>query len=203
MNLRTQRQVFEMCQDVGFQIGQAKIASAIACCEAPGPSNGGEPTVDFDLIGDQELANTTWGYSYGGFQIRSLRAAKGTGAVRDEDILLKPRTNCRSALAIRRASGWEAWSTYKNGMHKAYLQEPFYPGDEQVFTPEPGTYIVVAGDTLSGIADKIGGFTWQDLARVNGISAPYPVYIGQTLTLPDAEALRAERESPTLLWFDE
>jgi len=168
-----------MCRKAGFTKKQAKIAAAIALCESAPSVATDEPMADFDAVGDQDLANTTWGYSYGGFQIRSLREQKGTGGVRDEDELLRPAFNCRSALAIRQDSGWKAWSTYTSGCYKAYLQD-LYP-------PEPGTYIVVAGDTLSGIADKVGGFTWQDLARVNSLHSPYTLHIGQVLTLPTRE----------------
>ncbi len=127
-------------------------------------------------MGDKDLANDIWGYSYGGFQIRSLRAEKGTGGWRDEDRLLVPRFNARAARAIKRSSGWGAWSTYSSGMYKAYLQD-LYP-------PPPNTYVVLGGDTLSGIASSFGTFTWEDLARANSIHSPYSIFIGQKLTLP-------------------
>lgn len=176
-NLLTQEEVRLLAVDVGFLPRGAKIASAIAMCESPGASENGQATSDFGAIGDQDLANDIWGYSYGGFQIRSLRVQKGTGLPRDENRLLEPRFNCRSARIIRRNSGWEAWSTYTSGMYKAYLQD--------MFPPEPGTYVVVSGDTLSGIAAKHGNtFTWQDLAATNGIVSPHTITIGQVLYLP-------------------
>jgi len=174
--LLTQEQVRRRCRDAGFGKMAARVASAIAMCEAPGPMVNGVPTSDFSLVGDQHLANNTWGYSYGGFQVRSLRAHKGTGEYRDEDRLLDVTFNVASAQTIRREQGWEAWSVYRTGMFKAYLQD-LYP-------PPPNTYVVMAGDTLSSIAAKLGGFTWEDLARANGLHTPYTVYIGQHLILP-------------------
>jgi LysM repeat protein len=52
--------------------------------------------------------------------------------------------------------------------------------------PEPakpaGTYTVVGGDTLSGIASRFGT-TYQELARINGIADPNKIFPGQVLRL--------------------
>ncbi|WP_337827077.1 LysM peptidoglycan-binding domain-containing protein [Pseudonocardia sp. TMWB2A] len=45
-----------------------------------------------------------------------------------------------------------------------------------------GSYTVRSGDTLSGIAAR-HGTTWQNLARINGISNPDRIYPGQNLKL--------------------
>lgn len=172
MNLKTQQEVYKLCRRAGFNHANAKIASAIAMCESGGFTKDGKPAANFDAVGDVELANDKWGYSYGGFQIRSLRAHKGTGKIRDEDLLLRPLFNAKSARAIKLGQGWSAWSVYNSGAYKAYLQD-LYP-------PEPGTYVVVSGDTLSGIAKKVG-VPWDYLARWNNLHSPYTVYIGQVL----------------------
>lgn len=44
------------------------------------------------------------------------------------------------------------------------------------------TYIVKAGDTLSGIASKYGT-TYQKLAKKNGIANPNKIYVGQVLKI--------------------
>ena len=178
-NLLTQKQVEDLAFEIGFTRDNARIASAIAMCEAPYLSNG-EAFSDFSAIGDQALANATWGYSYGGFQIRSLRADKGSGKIRDELALPDPSFNAYAARRIKLAAGsFSPWSTYVGGQYKAYLQD--------IFPPPPGSYVVVAGDSLSKIAQKLGNrFTWQDLARTNGLHNPYTVYIGQVLLLPFA-----------------
>ncbi len=172
----TQDEIILLCRKLGFRPRPAKIASAIALCEAPLYS-AETPTANFGLIGDQDLADNVWGYSYGGFQIRSLRAQKGTGGLRDEERLLNPAFNTLSALFIKRAFGWNSWSTYKSGMYKAYLQD--------LFPPECGTYIVLAGDTLSSIATK-HNTTVSILSLLNGVAAPYyTIYIGQVIHLPN------------------
>jgi nucleoid-associated protein YgaU len=189
-NLFTQAQVEALALTVGFTARNARIAAAIAMCEAPAFADG-KPHADFDAVGDQKLADDVWGYSYGAMQIRSLRAHKGTGKTRDEDRLLDPEFNLRSAREIRIAAGpsWRPWSTFANGAYKAYLLDE----EGQVAFPVPSNaYRVVAGDTLSGIARKIQAdsgytgpaFTWQQLAGANGLHDPYIIRIGDVLLVP-------------------
>ena len=57
-------------------------------------------------------------------------------------------------------------------------------------TPAPvegTTYTVQKGDTLRGIANKYGT-TYQELARINGISDPNKIYPGQVLTIQGSSA---------------
>jgi hypothetical protein len=170
----TQDEVEDLLRSIGMGPMNARIGSAIAMCEAPVYGHG-VARADFSLIGDIALADEVWGYSYGGFQIRSKRDQKGTGGWRDEDELLRPKFNARAAKAIKKAQGWNAWSTFSSGQFKAYLQD-LYP-------PPPNTYVVLAGDSLSTIAQYLG-CEWEDLARINGIHSPYTLSIGQYLTLP-------------------
>lgn len=54
--------------------------------------------------------------------------------------------------------------------------------------PEPDNYqiyVVQSGDTLSEIAARFGT-TYQTLARMNGISNPNMIYVGQQLRVPDS-----------------
>ena len=177
MNLLTQQQVRDLCLKAGFNQTNAKIASAIAMCESPYFKDG-KPYANFDAVGDQALANDVWGYSYGGFQVRSLRAQKGTGNYRDEDRLLDPAFNVAAARKIKAAAGsFRPWSTFTGGQYKAYLQD-MYP-------PAKGTYVVTSGDTLSKIAATFNyQWTWQQLAQTNNIGSPYTITIGQVLILP-------------------
>lgn len=172
-NILTQEEIYDLARSVGFNHRNARIASAIALCESPASKND-KPASNFNAIGDLDLVDDTWGPSYGGFQIRSLKAQAGTGSFRDPERLddLVPRFNVRAARSIKLNSGWRAWSTYKNGAYRAYLQD-LYP-------PPPGTYVVVGGDTLSKIGEKLG-IPWPNLAYWNAITAPYTIYIGQIL----------------------
>jgi LysM repeat protein len=49
---------------------------------------------------------------------------------------------------------------------------------------EETIYVVASGDTLSTIADKYPGVTWQDIANANNLQDPYPLSIGQELVIP-------------------
>lgn len=172
--IKTQDEVYDLAREVGFNHDNARIASAVALCEAPATINN-HPASNFGAVGDKDLANDTWGYSYGGFQIRSLRADTGTGKIRDAEKLdANPRFNTKAARAIRLDSGWRAWSTYTNGAYKAYLQD--------LFPPPKNAYVVVGGDTLSKIGVKTG-IDWEDIARWNNIHSPYTIYIGQIVFL--------------------
>ena len=168
----TQPELRQLLRSVGMTKARARIGAAIALCESPAYTD--PPSSDSDAVGDQALANDTWGYSYGLWQVRSLRVHKGTGEYRDEDRLLDPEFNAVSARIIYNYAGWKAWSTYTSGAYKAYLEPP----------PE-GYYYVIAGDSPSEIAAKFNyAFTWEELMRVNGIHAPYTIYAGQLLLLP-------------------
>lgn len=172
MTLFNRAEIESKCLHAGFSIDNAKIASAIAMCESPSGTD--SLRADSDSIGDIELQTDYWGPSVGLFQVRSIKAQKGTGGLRDYDRLLNPEENCRAALTIWSSSGFGAWSTYTSGMYKAYLQD--------IYPPEPGTYIVLAGDTISKIALKYK-IAWQDLAITNNLKAPYRIFIGQVIHL--------------------
>ena len=73
-----------------------------------------------------------------------------------------------------------------NGIGSPYT---IYPGQVLKLSsggaaPAPqATYTVVAGDYLVKIGEKTGR-NWQDIAKVNGIAAPYTIYPNQVLRLP-------------------
>lgn len=50
-------------------------------------------------------------------------------------------------------------------------------------TPLPETYTVQTGDTLTAIASRFN-CTVEELLRINGLSSPDVIYVGQTLELP-------------------
>lgn len=54
-------------------------------------------------------------------------------------------------------------------------------------TSTGNTYIVVKGDTLSGIGVKLN-IAWKTIADLNGIKSPYTIYTGQVLKLPTSSA---------------
>ncbi len=167
---RTQLQIVRMLKREGFGHRNAWIGSAIACTETP-VEDAPTPMADFGMIGDLDLVNEKWGPSVGAFQVRSLNAEKGDGTYRDEDWLTNPRNNCKATRIIYMNDGWTAWSTFRSGRYKAFLQMPAF------FPPPPNIYIALPGDNLSIIGEKLG-VDWHDLARLNDLHDPYPVGIG-------------------------
>ncbi len=58
------------------------------------------------------------------WQIRSLKAERGTGKTRDETRLKRPAFNARSMAAISsRGNDFTPWSVYKSGAYKQHLAE--------------------------------------------------------------------------------
>lgn len=74
-------------------------------------------------------------------------------------------------------------------------------------TPQPETeikeitYTVVAGDTLSGIASRYGT-TYQELARINNISNPNLIYVGQVLKITGGESNASNSQTYTVVKGD-
>lgn len=61
------------------------------------------------------------------------------------------------------------------------------PTEQAGPTAEPAEqtiYTVVAGDSLSTIADKFPGVTWQEIAEANDLDDPSAISIGQKLIIP-------------------
>ncbi|GAA2364698.1 LysM peptidoglycan-binding domain-containing protein [Streptomyces carpaticus] len=55
---------------------------------------------------------------------------------------------------------------------------------QRLTIPGRRTYTVRSGDTLSGIATRYAGVTWQQIASANNIRSPYVIHPGDTLTIP-------------------
>jgi LysM repeat protein len=62
------------------------------------------------------------------------------------------------------------------------------PGSGPVVVSGPVTYVVQRGDTLATIAQKFG-VSINDLIKANNITNPDTILVGQTLTIPTAEAV--------------
>jgi hypothetical protein len=115
MTQLTASQVYAYARGAGFSPSEAVVATAIAKAES------GYRT---DAVGDQRLADKTWGPSVGLWQVRSLNAERGRGTTRDATRLTDPAVNAQSAYAIYKSrGGWSDWSTYKDKAYAANLPE--------------------------------------------------------------------------------
>lgn len=90
-------------------------AVAIALAETAG-----HPTTDVE--GDLALQTAKWGPSVGPWQVRSLKAEKGKGTVRDEDALKNPTHNAASAHSIwAERHSFSPWTTYVSGAYLLFM----------------------------------------------------------------------------------
>jgi LysM repeat protein len=151
----------------GFVGEERVVGVAIVLAESAGRT---------DAIGDVALQNATFGPSVGLFQIRSLKADKGSGRTRDELANLDPATNARHArqIFLEAGSRFTPWSTFIHDTHRQFLSRgrdavnavgsggsvpPVIVGNDTV-------HVIRPGDTLSGIAQE-HGLTLQQLRALN------------------------------------
>jgi LysM repeat protein len=157
------RQIAQFVVQGGFTGGDRVIGVAVVLAESGGRT---------DARGDVGLQTSIWGPSIGLFQIRSLKAERGTGRTRDEVANLDPATNARHAHRVFLDAGaqWTPWSTFNHGSHRQFLERArlaLNGGGPQVQVPPGGTvHIVQGGETLSGIAGA-HGLTLAQIRAVN------------------------------------
>lgn len=106
-------QLAALAMKAGCPAKAAPIAAAIAAAES-----GGNPGAQ----GDIALMDSTWDWSAGLWQIRGLRAERGTGELRDSLANANPMKNALAMVMIsNRCTNWTPWSTYNTGAYLPYL----------------------------------------------------------------------------------
>lgn len=109
----TPLQLASLALSQGCPAADAATAAAIAAAES-----GGNPAAQ----GDITLMDSVWDWSEGLWQIRGLRAERGTGELRDSLANGNPVTNARAMMTISSGcTNWTPWSTYNSGAYLAYL----------------------------------------------------------------------------------
>jgi hypothetical protein len=143
----------------GCAASAAPTATAIAMAES-----GGSPSAQ----GDIGLMTDIWDWSAGLWQIRGLRAERGTGGLRDSIANQDAETNAAAMYAVSRGcTDWTPWSTYNSGSYRQFLpiaeqavryvvayynaHGHHYP---PVGAPDPTVVIPVQG---SGATDEVSG----------------------------------------------
>lgn len=135
----------------GFTPSQAATYGAISQAESG---------LDPNAQGDIALETAVWGPSVGEPQIRTLRAATGTGSDRDESRLLgHPVEQAKAAWDISgHGTNWSPWSTFTSGAYQRYLpaaraavaQAAAHPGSTATATP-----VGITSALTSGITDQV------------------------------------------------
>lgn len=138
----------------GWPAAEVPRSVAVALAESQGYT---------EAEGDVALEDAKWGPSVGPWQVRSLKAQRGTGGVRDELALLNASFNARSAHSIWVEAGnsFSPWSTYKSGAYLLYM-----PAASQGFAGSRGPWdpsVIIGGAKIgagvitgSGAIDAAG-----------------------------------------------
>ena len=123
---------------------------------------------------------------YPGQRLKVFGGATGTGSIPNNGATYTVVSgDTLSGIGVKTGHNWQDIANL-NGIGSPYTIYPKQvlklPGGA-VATPKESTYTVVSGDYLVKIGEKTGK-AWQDIARVNGIAAPYTIYPNQVLRLP-------------------
>jgi hypothetical protein len=158
----TDLQIAAYARKAGFMGDALRTIIAVVLAES-----GGDP----DNVGDESLANSTWGPSIGLGQVRSLRAETGTGRPRDATKLTDPAFNLRSAFAISSGgSSFRPWTMFTNGRYKGFLAraQAAIAGTPSAGTPTlpPGFGGILPGGGVGGLADKVADPLIKGLGRI-------------------------------------
>lgn len=129
---------------------------------------GAESGWDSDALGDLGV-NDTWGPSFGLFQIRTLKAATGSGSARDIARLAVGDIEQAKAAYVISSGGtdFSPWSVYSSGAYQAHLAAaraaaarldpdggPFTIGPEWLPWNWPS---VIGNEVVGGVDQVVGG----------------------------------------------
>jgi hypothetical protein len=114
MARRTPGEIYGSLRAAGFSVPRAVTMTAIALAES-----GGDDTA----LGDVDLEDNTWGPSVGLFQIRTSKAATGTGTDRDIASLTgDDAAQAKAAYDISAGgSNFAPWTVYNTGAYQKFL----------------------------------------------------------------------------------
>jgi hypothetical protein len=113
MTQLSMKEVARLASSAGVTRQMLPTAVAVAMAES---------RLDPAAVGDTRLVDAKWGPSLGLWQIRSLKAERGTGRTRDADRLTNPEFNARSMFQISTSgTNWAPWSTYTSGAYREHL----------------------------------------------------------------------------------
>lgn len=116
MATRTPAQVYAELVAAGLPPDKAVTLTAIA-----GAESGDNDTA----LGDVRLEDSTWGPSYGLFQVRTLKGQTGSGSDRDINWLAASDADQAKAAYDISAGGqdFSPWTTFRTGAYQTYLPQ--------------------------------------------------------------------------------
>ncbi len=154
----------------------SSVWDEVAQCES-----GGDWSINTGngYYGGLQFSNSTW-KAYGG----TAYAPRADLASREQQIAIAKKTLAGQGPGAWPVCGRRAGLTRSNGGASEAAPAPEAPA-VQPAASSGGTYTVKRGDTLSSIARRYkvkGG--WKALAKLNGLSNPNRLKVGQVLRLP-------------------
>lgn len=140
--------IYQALLGAGFSPSAAKTMVAISHAES-----GFNPTA----VGDVGLETSTWGPSYGLFQVRTLKAQTGTGGTRDIEWLKQSIANqAKAAFQIsNQGTNYRPWSVYLHGTYRQYLNDPITGAVDTGSLLDKAKAAI--GDTTSAITNPLTG----------------------------------------------
>lgn len=121
--------------------------------------------------------------------VTTLAPERPMAAVPPEKVPEKTEPIPSGKIKATRAALPEQAHSDHGEMHGAMHSAPPSPVPAPAAMP-PDVYVVKKGDSLSGLAKKFLGSTsrYRELAKLNKISAPYTLTVGQTIKIPGGKA---------------
>lgn len=155
----TAEQVAQYAYVAGFRGEALQIAVAVSGAETDG-------SFDTDALGDVGIETDVWGPSVGLWQVRSLKAEKGTGSDRDETANHDAAHNATAAYHISggattgkcsgKHSGWGHWTTFCSGAYKKYLDVAKVAADVTTRNPPSGPLPALGNTTGQPLPPPVG-----------------------------------------------
>lgn len=195
MTTLTGAQVYQLAVGAGLSPPAAVIATAIAKAES-----GWNP----DAVGDVNLENGTWGPSVGLWQIRSKKAAQGTGQDRDMTRLTDPIFNAQAMADISgMGTNFSAWTTYTTGAYKAYTSQAAAAAGQATAAGVASGVQAAAGTTGGGVENaSLGSAISGALGLPDWLALAYKgigVLAGAVLVILGVNRLSASNGGPDMI----
>ncbi len=149
-------QIRQYASGAGFAGDDLNIAVAVALAES-----GGNPRA-YNGVGRDN--------SYGLWQINMIGslgpARRKQFGLSSNDQLYDPATNARAAYAIKKGSGWSAWTTYTSGKYKQHMSGGGTIGDAPSDTSATPT---TDGGIVTGGLNALGNTLFRSAANFGGV----------------------------------
>lgn len=145
--------------DAGFNQRDAEVAAAIALAES-----GGNPSAHNSNAATKDDSYGLWQINYYG----DLRASR-TQRFGPPQGLLDPKKNAAAAFQIFKDSGFNAWTTFKDGKYKSHLLDGSAPAQVAGATQDAASGVSSAVTAVPDAINAFGKTLFTAVANFNGV----------------------------------